>query len=781
MKRRLLFFILALGAMVFLPTWRAEGAELAIKSTTETDNGINITADKLSTSNGASEIEASGGVELKRQDMTLKGENVHFNRLTQDVNAKGNIRVDDPEWKIKSASSMRLNMESEKGEIQDGDIFLEQGHVSVTGRHFEKFGGQSYHIDDGFFTTCLCDSGAPSWKFSAEQMDLTLEGTGTIKNGYFYVFDTPVMYIPYAIFPLRSERQTGLLFPKFGRSTTEGIRYQQPFFWALSKSTDATVAFDVESKARVGFLGEFRTVLSRDADFSVESSYFNESLRKNPQGSVVDKTLADPTIPQNRWSVIGTHRYATSSDWQTYSDFARFHDNLFARELVERFDLPGTRESNIRRSRYSESRLGVFRNWDDNFLKGEFNFYQDFIQPDKGTLQRTPQVALWGRRFLSGFPLELRWRTEAINYVRRQGGDGLRLDLRPELVLPFRAGPYAFGALSVAPRETLYHLYTSVKPSEHNVSRELVEMRGNIGTSLSRVYNFDRPDLIGLKHVLEPEISYLFVPKVDQSRIPIMDDVDRIGRRNIMTFALANRFWGKSQGRFGSSSSDKEEVLNPVDFGSVRDLGIFRLALSYNLDGARRDTTRLSDMDIKLRTNPINFLNLGLESTVHPGPWQVTSMQAYVTLSDPRPLPRRIADPDFIRGNYIGFNYAFVRQNPNAFYAEDANIDLDSPQNCAVHTADPRCATADPNKNVASNVGASALYHLTDNILIFGTSSVDARQGRFLGFSASTKFLSFCECWSVTLGLRRNINPAKTSFNFDFNLAGLGNQKSSLK
>ena len=780
MKRKSYFFFLALGAMVILAAWRADGAELATKRTTEADNRINITADKLSTSNGTSEIEASGSVELKREDMTLKGDNVHFNRSTQDVDVKGNVRVDEPEWKVKSASSMRLNMENETGEIHDGDIFLEQGHVSMTGRRFEKFGGQTYHIDDGFFTTCLCDSGAPSWKFSAEQMDITLDGTGTIKNGYLYVLDVPVMYIPYGIFPLRSERATGLLFPKFGRSTTEGIRFQQPFFWAISKSSDATVALDVESKARIGLLGEFRTILSRDTDFRIESSYFNENLRKNPQASVVDKNLADPTIPQNRWSVIGTHRYATSSDWQTYSDFARFRDNLFARELVERFDLPSTQELNLRRSRYSESRLGVFRNWDDTFLKGEFNFYQDFIQPDKGTLQRTPQVAFWGRRFLSGFPLELRWRTEAINYVRPQGGDGLRLDLRPELVAPFHAGPYLFGSVSVAPRETLYHLYSSVKgSSEHNVSRELVEVRGNVATSLSRIYAFDRPDLIGLKHVLEPEVSYLFVPKVDQSRIPIMDDIDRIGRRNIVTFALANRFWGKSPGRFASPSSDREEMLNATSFGGVRDLGTLRLALSYDLDAVRGNTTKLSDMDIKLRTNPFNFLNLGLESTVHPGPWQVTSMQASVTLTDPRPLPRRIADPDFIRPNYIGVNYAFVRQNPNAFYAEDANIDLDSPQNCAVHPADPRCVTADPNKNVAANVGASALYHVSDNILLYGTTNVDARQGRFLGFTTSTKFLSFCECWSVSLGLSHNINPAKTSFNFNFNLAGLGNQPGS--
>jgi hypothetical protein len=31
------------------------------------------------------------------------------------------------------------------------------------------------------------------------------------------------------------------------------------------------------------------------------------------------------------------------------------------------------------------------------------------------------------------------------------------------------------------------------------------------------------------------------------------------------------------------------------------------------------------------------------------------------------------------------------------------------------------------------------------------------------------------------LGLKRDINPAKTSFSFDFSLLGLGNTQSSLK
>ncbi len=538
---------------------------------------INVTADKLSTGDGANQIDAAGNVEIKRGETTIKAEEVRVNRTTQDMEAKGKVSLDDPEWKIKSADAIEFNMEKETGEIQNGDLFLEDGHISMTGRRLQKFGGQTYHVDDGFFTTCLCESGAPSWKFSAEQMDLALEGVGTIKNGYFYVMDWPVFYLPYGVFPLRTERQTGFLFPQFGHSTKEGFRFIQPFFWAMSKSTDSTVKFDIETNARVGFIGEFRTLFDRESYFRIDSAYFNETWRTDR--SVVDNTIADPTIPINRGSIVGSHRYTTSTDWLTFSDIAVYSDDLFTRELIERFDLPIQQDSDIRRSRFGASRIGVFRNWGDTFFKGEMNFFQDFIQPDSGTLQRTPNIGLWGRRFLSNFPLEFRWRADGVSYIRKVGGDGLRMDLRPEAVLPFSLASRLFGALSVAPRETIYHLYTPVKSSDRNVSRELVELRGNIGSAVSRVFGFNGLGLSHVKHVLEPEVSYLFVPGVNQSKIPIMDEVDRINRRNVFTFAVNNRFWGKVASPLAAAPSDSNvEMLGPGS-GDVRQLAVAQIGV----------------------------------------------------------------------------------------------------------------------------------------------------------------------------------------------------------
>jgi LPS-assembly protein len=579
--------------------------------------------------------------------------------------------------------------------------------------------------------------------------------------------------LPYGFFPLRTERQSGFLFPTLGHSSKEGFRLQQPFFWAISKSTDTTLALDYQSRARIGFLNEIRTVFDRDSDFVLQSGYFNESLRSNADQSIVDKTIADPEIPIDRWGIMGTHRYDFASNWLTYSDIAAFRDDLYTRELIERYNLPGVRESDIRRSRYAVSRFGVFKSWGDSHLRGEWDFYQDFIQPDAITLHRTPQLSFWGRKPFEGFPLEFRWRADGVNYIRREGGDGMRLDLRPELLVPFRMS-HLFGSFSVTPRETFYHLYETVD-SKRNISRELVELRGQLGTSVSRIFRSSILGLNQIKHVIEPELNYFFVPSTSQRRIPIMDGIDRVNRRNVVIFGITNRLWGKSLGPLAEPQADQDvEPLN-VGIGSdVREMGSFRVALAYDIDKERKGGDTLSDLDMNLILTPTSYLTFGFDGGIDPGKWNLSQARAHVSISDPRPITRRSLDPDFNRPNSFSVGYHYLSRGVNGFLAENANID------CIANPFDPGCPSV-VNKTTVGNLILGGLYHLTDHLLLNLNSTYDARENRFLGVRALAKVLSTCECWTLTFGVRRDINPAKTSFSFDFSLLGLGSQQSSLQ
>lgn len=790
MSLRKSFYIQAVLPIVGI-LWGAPSWGQSVRSDAPSDTKeIDVSADSLSFGSGGTQIEAKGSVQIKRQPMTLKADEVRINRETNEMEAKGRVSLDDPNWKVKSAESMQFNLETETGELQQGDMFIEQNHVSISGQKLQKFSGQTYHIDQGFFTTCMCESGPTPWRISADEVDLTLEGTGIIRHGYFYIYDIPVLYIPYGFIPLQSERQTGFLFPEVGQSNQDGFRYMQPFFWALSKSTDATFSFDVETRTRLGVLADLRNKINRDSDFQFLPSFFNELWRKNADADIVDKTIADPHIPQHRWGVVGTHRYTTENDWLTYSDFAAYGDTLFTRELIDRYDLPPQREREIQVSRFGRSRFGAFKNWGDTYFNGDWRFYQDFIQFAKTTLQRTPELSFWGRRFLSGFPLEFRWRAEGVSYIRRQDcpgtgvttgqcGDGLRLDLRPEVVLPFKLASYLFGSVSVAPRETAYYLYSPVNPGDRGVSRELVEIRGNIGTTLSRIFSWGDSGMSAIRHVLEPELSYFFVPGVNQNNIPIMDGVDRISRRNVLTFAVGNRFWRRSASAVASAAPDKEvESLNPF-ISNVQELGSLRLALGYNIAAERKGSDSLTDVDMNLRLTPLNYLNFALDGGINPGAWEITQARATVTLLDPRPITRRSLDPDFMRPNFVSMGYRYLLNGPNGFLASNANINVDNPQNCMINPTFQPCPGAPNPKSLVGDIVTSVFYHVTDNLLLNANSVYDVVNNRFIGVRAGVKLLSPCDCWSMTLFLKHDINPAKTSFSFNFNLLGVGTQQRS--
>ncbi|MBI4525096.1 MAG: LPS-assembly protein LptD [Deltaproteobacteria bacterium] len=783
MRARVWYFVV-LGLSVLLPILSAHPARgQAAGTKAPPGEKIDIVADDLNVDEKGNVVEAVGNVEIRRGETVLKADEVRMNRSTQSLEAKGRISVDDPEWKLK-AESAQFNLERETGVIGQGEIFLERGHVTMAGKRFEKYGGQTYHIDQGFFTTCLCESGPPSWKISGEEIDLRREGEGVIKGARLYVLDVPVLYLPYASLPVRTERQTGFLFPKIGYSSKEGFRFEQPFFWAISKSADATFGVDVESRARIGLLGELRTIISRDVQAHINVSYFNEGLRKNEEGSIKDKTIADPEIPQDRWSLIGNHRHQSASDWITYSDAFVFSDDRFARELVDRFDLGGIKESDIQRSRFSRSRFGFFRGWNDSYLKGEWDFYQDFIQKDENTFQRTPQLLWTGQRALGDSPLELRWWAEGVNYFRREGADGLRFDLRPALVLPFQMADYLVGSFNAALRETAYHLHNTESTFDRNRSRELVELRWNMGSSVERIFDRQVFHVQKLKHVIEPELSYLFVPSTNQRDIPIFDGTDRINRRNVLTFAVTNRLWGKfAQEPAGRQIEQDVELVASPTMHDTREMASLRLALSYDIDRERKGGDSLSDLDLNLRLTPFDNMAIGFDAGFDPGPWQVTQAAVLLSVADPRPL-RPVLDRDFMRPNSVDLSYRFIRRGVNSPFADNANLvfqDLSLPPACPAPAGvfDPRCERF-LDKNVLSELGVRTLYHLTDRVLLLYDVVYNARDGRFTNNRGGIKLLSQCECWTLSFSVKRTTNPDKTSIGFEFNLLGLSSQNSGL-
>ena len=142
--------------------------------------------------------------------------------------------------------------------LYNAKMLAKQNIYHLEGKQITKLEGQTYQVKDGFFTTCGCEKGTPDWSISAKQMEVNVGQTGTAKGATFDVAGYPVIKLPYAIFPADSDRHSGFLSGREGQSGLRGFQWLQPYYIAINKSSDATVAFDVETSQRVGGLAEYR-------------------------------------------------------------------------------------------------------------------------------------------------------------------------------------------------------------------------------------------------------------------------------------------------------------------------------------------------------------------------------------------------------------------------------------------------------------------------------------------------------------------------------------------
>ncbi len=361
--------------------------------------GLTVDAEHLSADEEKNEIVAKGHVTIGRAGSLLTADEVRVNRDTHIGEARGNVQFTDPQGSIE-ADWFSGNLEDETGELTNGTILLNANKLTITGSKLEKSYGQTYHIENGEFTTCQCGSGAPSWSIAGKTMDITLDGYGIVDDAKVKILDTPVLWLPKLAFPAKKTRQSGLLAPIWGYSKKRGFTFTQPFYAVINKSADFTIAPNIETNARVGVINELRYALDEKSKGIVDVSYYNEIFRNNADQDIVNPNVASTTIPENRWSVTADLRQELPFGLRAFADSLAVSDDFFLREIPT-FSFDPDYARSLRTSRYTSSTVGLYTFWDHATFIAQGVYYQDFVQDSDLTLQRLPQVEFFASdRFL---------------------------------------------------------------------------------------------------------------------------------------------------------------------------------------------------------------------------------------------------------------------------------------------------------------------------------------------------------------------------------------------
>ncbi|MBI1816521.1 MAG: LPS-assembly protein LptD [Deltaproteobacteria bacterium] len=703
---------------------------------------VAIDAASLSYDQGTNTVSAHGNVVIRRGDTEIHAEEVRFNRGTNEVVARGAVTVSDPQGTL-FADAIALNLDEETGLLDKGTVSSERLHYSLSGDRIEKGVGQSYHIENGKFTACRCDDGPPSWSIAGKEVDVSLRGYGTVRAGTFNILDVPVFYLPRAAFPVNRERQSGFLLPRFSASNRRGFQIFAPFYWAINRSQDLTLAMDLETSARIGAVADYRYAFSRDFHGAISPSYFNEIFKGSNSATV-----------QNRWSVVTEHTNSIGAA-QAYADLFFVSDDNFVRD-INTFAITRPRETLIRTLPYTTSKVGIVREWDRAALRTQSTFYQDLTGGDDVVLQRAPDSELWAQQIF-GDQLLARLNASGSDFQRHSGIDGLRLDVRPEAVVPIHATPAVFGSLRADLRETAYHLFdgtstdglNGTQPNQPvslptNRSRELVHLTAESGTSFSRVYAFDHFGISKLKHTIEPALDYTFVPGVNQDDLALFDGVDRDNRRSLFTYGVASRLLAKSKPEASDAEAEASDApTSPPARGEIRELA--RVALTDSVDTQRRiapvggsgAADHFSDVNLAVRVQPSPLLALRAHMDYDTSVSDVSGASVGFRVRG----PGRDGNQDGLRldtRNALGVTYRFV--------------------------------TSGLLRQVESNVQ----LRLTDTVGLVYAGRVDLESNNFLDNYFGLRLLSQCDCWGFEFAVVDKSNPHELEVRAQFTLVGLG-------
>lgn len=509
---------------------------------------------------------ASGDVRLTQGDATLKANSIRYDERTEELLAEGDVLFSDPKIEIQ-CERLKLNLASKEGEIEKGRIYLKEGEYYVEGERIEKKGEKRYVISKGGITTCGFDQ--PAWKIVARDANVEMGGYAKVRDSSFRVVGLPVLYLPYGIFPVKTERQSGFLIPDIASSSRHGVIVRNSYFWAISQDKDLTLMLDYMGKRGPTFGAEFRYALREDLKGTLEASLLDDKK-------------------------YGATRYRLQAE----------HEQLLPGTV--RMVLQGEKVSDIdylldfgtskeKREGLLKSLLFLERFFSRSLVTLEFSHFRTLLEKDNSsTFQYLPFFSL-STEFL---PIKGRalfhLYSDLINFYRQQGNRYTRWTFEPSLSLPLFFKGFALTA-SARGYETLYLVDDREGKGERDSRRETfrIDMEGTFKL-LKEHRNF--------RELLRPFFRYTFIPATSTRGIPFIEPYDRLQRMHTVTYGLNQEL----EDRTGSRSLWGLEVSQ--SFGVDRPLKPSSLYSGYG--------ERFSDISLRWNFYPLSFLSLHTESSI---------------------------------------------------------------------------------------------------------------------------------------------------------------------
>jgi LPS-assembly protein len=418
--------------------------------------------------------------------------------------------------------------------------------VYFWGTKIAKIGPKSYQLTDGGFTTCVQPS--RRWEMTSAKGTVTLDKSVVMRNVILKVKDVPFLYLPGIYYPINKEgRSTGFLLPQYSSSSIYGQSISNAFFWAISRSQDATFFHDYHSKTGQGLGTEYRYVGDAGSRGNI---LFN---MQNQHSGVPGEA---PTSTTHDYGLNGDVNQALPHGFRAYGT-ARYTNNISFNQQYQNIDVYSRRSSSFGMS--VSGNAGPYR------LSGtvDRNDYFDGNNPGART-GRAPSVDVsMSDRAIGKTKIYFGASGNTSYFVRQDDLNDpttnrslWRFDGGPSIRAPLSSLPFLSATGSASWRLTRW-METKDPVSGQNLpvplTRQLFTLSSSVvGPTFARI--FDTPNngyAERFKHLIEPSFTISWLSPFDQTdRVVQTDYTDsQVGGTTNIRYGLSNRFLARRKSK----------------------------------------------------------------------------------------------------------------------------------------------------------------------------------------------------------------------------------------
>lgn len=502
----------------------------------------------------ADRVLLEGGVAISRGQQSLAAQQVEYNRATQQVEARGQVRLEDGRTVI-YAQEAQADLGTRAGAIGPLHYGLKDGRGNGRAEG-ARLADNTTTLDRVSFTSCPAEN--PSWQLKAQRITLDHDAeVGRAEQVRVQIGQVPVLYLPYLSFPLTDERKSGVLSPTVGLGE-DGLDLTIPYYLNLAPDYDATLYPRWITQRGLMLGAEFR-YLATGGGGEVAATWL-------PDDREADRSR--DSFRYQHYSTLAGH-YALQANLNYVSDDRYFEDLGDSLSVAATSVLPRTLSLTRRAPE-----------WTAGISVEDYEIVDPTAPNAPDPYRRLPRLFFDGQRQWGG--LDFRLDSELVYFdrerfcasgsgatcVRVDPIEGTRFDATPSIGYPIERAGW-FLRPEVGLRHTEYRLeqlpavvtgapVAFAVPRDKNVSRTTPIYSLDAGLVFEREGAFGNPHW---RQTLEPRLYYLNVPYRNQDQLPLFDTAeldfsfpqlfrtnrfagaDRQGDANQLTLALSTSIW----------------------------------------------------------------------------------------------------------------------------------------------------------------------------------------------------------------------------------------------